>query len=66
MQIPLEFERDFINAYEAARGLRLPTEWRKMIRIQDLTNLVGLLNTPYEYPKRIKDITQLIENTLKL
>ena len=35
-----------------------------MIKIQDLSNLVGLLNIPQECPNRMRDVTNLIEETI--
>lgn len=63
-EIPSVFENTFIQSYEAEQNLKLPMEWQKMIKVQDLTNLVGLINTPTECPNRIRDIQGLIEETL--
>jgi len=44
---------------------KLPHQNKKMIKLQDLSNLIGLLNTPPPYPNRVKDITRIIQETLK-
>ncbi len=63
-QVPTAFEQCFITAYQTEKNMILPSNWKKIIKIQDLSNLVGLINTPKECPNRLQDVKNLIENTL--
>jgi aminoglycoside phosphotransferase (APT) family kinase protein len=63
--LPL-FEENFIKIYEKESHITLPLAWKKIIKIQDLSNLMGLLDIPSPCPKRINDIKALIENTLSM
>ena len=62
--VPSHYEKTFIEVYEAERNIKLPPEWRKMIKLQDLSNLVGLINTPHECPTMIRDIQTLISESI--
>lgn len=65
-ELPSAFEKVFIETYEKNRGEPLPLNWKKMVKVQDITNFVGLLNIKQERPNLIQDIKSLIEETLKL
>jgi aminoglycoside phosphotransferase (APT) family kinase protein len=65
IDIPPKFEQGFIEHYEVSRKITLPEQWKKMIKLQDLSNLIGLLNTPHPCPNRIKDITLIIQEILR-
>lgn len=62
--VPSLFEETFITAYEEYSNRKLPQDWKKRVKIQDLSNLVGLLNTSRNRPTLIQDIKQLIDETL--
>jgi len=63
-QWPAGFEENFINSYQAMTDITLPVHWRKMLKLQDLTNLIGLLNTSRECLNLNRDVKTLIQNTL--
>lgn len=62
--VPAAFETSLIENYQKNRGILLPSQWRKMIKIQDIANFVGLLNTESKRPNLNGDIKTLIEETL--
>lgn len=62
--LPIEVEDFFIASYEKNRNLKLPESWQRMIKIQDLSNFVSMINTPLECPMMFRDIRQLIQNSI--
>lgn len=65
-EVPKPFEEYFIETYQVEANMTFPDTWHKMIKLQDLSNLIGLLNTPHECPNRIHDIKILIEEILTI
>jgi len=63
-EVPEAFETKFLEVYKAETGITFPEMWRKMIKLQDLSNLIGLLNIPRRCPNRIHDIKMLIQEIL--
>ncbi len=63
-EVPTGFEQRFIEVYSIEAGIKFPENWHKMIKVQDLSNLIGLLNTAHECPNRIRDIKVLINDIL--
>lgn len=64
--VPPLFEENFIKIYEKKSHITLPLAWKKIIKVQDLSNLMGLLDMPSPCSKRVSDIKTLIENTLSI
>ncbi len=63
-ELPVEVKKEFIKAFERYSGTFLPNNYEKMIKIQDISNLVGLINHPMETPDRLRDVKCLIQETL--
>jgi len=61
---PSLFETAFIENYTEEKGIKLERDWKRMIKMQDFSNLIGLLNNKESGPNLERDIKQLIEETL--
>src|SRR5258708_617604 len=59
-----EFEKFFICGF-LEHGGHLPANWKKIIKIIDLVNLLDFLNYPVPRGTMIEDVTGLITNTLE-
>ncbi|HEU5141128.1 MAG TPA: aminoglycoside phosphotransferase family protein [Bacillales bacterium] len=57
------FENHFIKGFES-RGGRLPKEWRKLAKLEDLIALCDLLNRSSNGPNRVNDLRALVGTTL--
>lgn len=63
--VPEEYEKYFLESYENERNITLPSNWRTVIKVQDLSNLIGFLNVERERPNMFKDVKALIEKTIE-
>lgn len=61
---PVIFGKTFIERYVDEKNITLDPEWQHMIKVQDLSNLMGLLNCPEERPNLANDVIALIKETL--
>ncbi len=64
-ELPDFVKTQFMGTLEAARSEPLPDNFEKSIKIQDLSNLIGLINHPESHPKKISAVKELIEETLE-
>lgn len=63
-ELPVEVKKEFISSFQDYSGISLPENYEKMVKIQDISNFVGLINHSKETPDRVRDVKRLIQETL--
>lgn len=63
-ELPQTVKDEFISSYQRYSEINLPSNFEKMIKVQDLANFVGLINHAQEDFERTRDVKSLINETL--
>ncbi len=62
-QVNMKNEKIFINNYNYHSKNKLPDDYKELVKLRDLVNLVQMLNSEYDLYNKDRDLIELIRNT---